>query len=67
MARDELLTLTTVLVELGEPGKPLPKSTFYEWRAKRRAPRCIKLPNGSLRVWRSDLTRWLEARAEVSR
>jgi predicted DNA-binding transcriptional regulator AlpA len=67
MARDELLTSATVLAELGEEGKPLPKSTFYEWRAKRRAPRCIKLPNGSLRIWRSDFTWWPEERTEAAR
>ena len=43
------------------------QSTFYEWRTKGTGPRCIKLPNGSLRIWRSDLTRWLEERAETAR
>jgi len=33
MPRDELLTLDTVLSELGEDGKPLPRSTFHDWRA----------------------------------
>lgn len=36
------------------------KSTFYEWRAKGRAPHCIKLPNGELRIRRADLDRWLD-------
>lgn len=66
MARDELLTLPTVLAELGEDGRPLPKSTFYEWRAKGRAPLCIKLPNGSLRIRRSELDRWLRSREEIA-
>lgn len=66
MARDELLTLDAVLVELGEPGKPLAKSTFYEWRAKGRAPRCLKLPNGSLRIRRSELNRFLELCEEAA-
>ncbi|MFC9395008.1 helix-turn-helix transcriptional regulator [Streptomyces sp. NPDC057027] len=35
------------------------RSTFYDWRQKGRAPRCVKLPNGSLRVRRSDLENWL--------
>ena len=26
------------------------RSTFYDWRAKGRAPKCIKLPNGELRI-----------------
>ncbi|MEW1844144.1 helix-turn-helix domain-containing protein [Nonomuraea angiospora] len=35
------------------------RSTFYDWRAKGRAPRCIKLPNGDLRIRRTDYERWL--------
>ncbi|MGW6462176.1 helix-turn-helix transcriptional regulator [Streptomyces sp. NPDC055078] len=35
------------------------RSTFYDWRQKRRGPRCIRLPNGSIRVRRSDLENWL--------
>ncbi|MGW5724107.1 helix-turn-helix transcriptional regulator [Amycolatopsis sp. NPDC003865] len=36
------------------------RSTFYEWRAKKRAPRCIKLPNGEIRIRRTDLETWLD-------
>ncbi|WP_031166459.1 helix-turn-helix transcriptional regulator [Streptosporangium roseum] len=35
------------------------RSTFYDWRAKHRAPKCITLPNGSLRIRRADYDRWL--------
>ncbi|MCM0622632.1 helix-turn-helix domain-containing protein [Nocardioides sp. BSK12Z-4] len=35
------------------------RSTFYDWRSTQRAPRCIKLPNGAVRIRRSDLDRWL--------
>lgn len=35
------------------------RSTFYDWRAKGRAPRCIKLPNGDLRIRRTEYERWL--------
>jgi predicted DNA-binding transcriptional regulator AlpA len=35
------------------------RSTFYDWRAKGRAPRCLKLPNGDLRIRRTDYDRWL--------
>ena len=38
------------------------RRTFYEWRAKGTAPRCISLPNGTLRVRRSEYHRWLAAR-----
>ncbi|MFF4230072.1 helix-turn-helix transcriptional regulator [Streptomyces sp. NPDC001820] len=40
------------------------RSTFYNWRQKGRAPRCIKLPNGDLRVRRSDLNHWLDDRED---
>jgi predicted DNA-binding transcriptional regulator AlpA len=42
------------------------RRTFYEWRAKGKAPRCITLPNGSLRVRRSEYHRWLAAREEAA-
>ncbi|AZS87269.1 DNA-binding protein [Streptomyces griseoviridis] len=48
------LTVDDVCVELG-----IARSTFYEWRQKGRGPRCIRLPNGSLRVRRSDFENWL--------
>lgn len=38
------------------------RSTFYEWRQKRIGPRCIRLPNGGLRIRRCDLDAWLSAR-----
>jgi predicted DNA-binding transcriptional regulator AlpA len=37
------------------------RRTFYEWRAKGKAPRCITLPNRSLRIRRSEYQRWLAA------
>ena len=40
--------------------------TFYEWRAKGRAPRCIRLPNGDLRIRRSEYRRWLTACEDVA-
>jgi predicted DNA-binding transcriptional regulator AlpA len=35
------------------------RSTFYDWRAKGRAPKCHKLPNGDIRIRRTDYERWL--------
>lgn len=58
-ARDKL-TVTQVCDEL-----QVSKSTFYDWRQKGRGPRCIRLPNGALRVRRTDLENWLGDR-EVS-
>lgn len=42
------------------------RSTFYYWRSKRRGPRCIRLPNGELRIRRVDLESWLDTREEVA-
>lgn len=42
------------------------RSTFYDWRQKGRAPRCIKLPNGDLRIRRTDLDAWLNAREDAA-
>lgn len=49
------LTIAEVCEELN-----IARSTFYDWRAKRRAPRCVKLPNGELRIRRADYESWLE-------
>lgn len=48
------LTVDDLCGELG-----IARSTFYDWRASRRAPRCIRLPNGALRIRREDLEAWL--------
>lgn len=36
------------------------RSTFYDWRAKGRAPQCIKLPNGDLRITPAAYDAWLK-------
>lgn len=51
----KLLTVNEVCDEL-----QISRSTLYDWRMKNRAPRCLKLPNGELRVRRADLDAWLE-------
>jgi predicted DNA-binding transcriptional regulator AlpA len=40
------------------------RSTFYDWRAKGAGPRCIKLPNGELRIRRTESDTWLAALEE---
>jgi len=55
-ARDELLTVPQVLAELGG----VSRRTFYRWRELGHAPVGIKLPNGEIRIWRSDLMAWLD-------
>ncbi|MDQ3899630.1 MAG: excisionase [Actinomycetota bacterium] len=42
------------------------RSTFYEWRVKGRGPRCIKLPNGDIRINRAEYERWLATLEEVA-
>ena len=61
MSRSERLTVQEVCAELR-----ISRSTFYEWRAKGRAPRCIKLPNGDLRIRRTELDRWLDAHEDAA-
>lgn len=61
--RHEYLTVDQVCAELGGE-RPLARSTFDEWRAKGLGPRCIKLPNGKLRIRRADLDRWLDSRMD---
>jgi excisionase family DNA binding protein len=51
---NEKLTVSELCAEL-----KVSRSTFYDWRQKRRGPRCIRLPNGGLRVRRRDLDAWL--------
>ena len=49
------LTVKDICDELG-----VARSTFYDWRAAHKAPPCLKLPNGDLRIKRVDFERWLE-------
>lgn len=42
------------------------RSTFYQWRQVGKAPRCIRLPNGAIRVRRDDLDAWLAALVDVA-
>jgi predicted DNA-binding transcriptional regulator AlpA len=51
---DELLSVAQVCDELG-----VSRSTWEKWRARRVAPVAIRLPNGDLRVRRSELVSWL--------
>jgi predicted DNA-binding transcriptional regulator AlpA len=47
---NHMLTVDEILEDLGE----VSRRTFYEWRAKGTGPRCVKLPNGELRVRRAE-------------
>lgn len=67
MPRDALLTITEVCTILrDDDGRPLSRATFYRWRATGKAPKCLKLPNGQIRVRQSALDRFLEHCAEAA-
>jgi predicted DNA-binding transcriptional regulator AlpA len=60
--RDELLSVDQVLEELGG----ISRRTFYRWREVGHAPHAIRLPNGELRIWRSELMSWLNTLREAA-
>jgi predicted DNA-binding transcriptional regulator AlpA len=49
----EWLKLPQVLIEI-----KMSRAAFYRMRARGKAPKLTKLPNGHLRVRRSDLDAW---------
>ncbi|MDD9378908.1 helix-turn-helix domain-containing protein [Streptomyces sp. ZAF1911] len=59
--RDEMLTISQVIEEIG-----VPRATFYRWRQIRKGPKAIKLPNGAVRIRRSELDRWLGSLEEAA-
>ena len=59
MAGRKHITVNEFCDELG-----IARSTFYDWRAKGRAPKCMKLPNGELRISRSVVDAWIDSCGE---
>ncbi|MFF1367032.1 helix-turn-helix transcriptional regulator [Streptomyces virginiae] len=59
--RDQMLTIPQVVEEIG-----VPLATFYRWRQLRKGPKAIKLPNGSVRIRRSELERWIATLEEAA-
>ncbi|MEV0526781.1 helix-turn-helix domain-containing protein [Streptomyces sp. NPDC050439] len=55
MARPQMLKLPEVLTEIG-----MSRAAFYRMRARGKAPKLRKLPNGQVRVCRRDLDAWWE-------
>ncbi|MFE5208797.1 helix-turn-helix transcriptional regulator [Streptomyces sp. NPDC056600] len=49
----QTLTLAEALAEIR-----MSRAAFYRLRARGQAPRCLKLPNGQLRIRRADLDAW---------
>ncbi|WP_301127391.1 helix-turn-helix transcriptional regulator [Streptomyces cacaoi] len=60
--QDEMLTIRQVLRLLGN----VPESTFYRWRRTGKGPRAIKLPNGAVRIRRSEFDRWIGSLEETA-
>ncbi|WP_224389268.1 AlpA family transcriptional regulator [Pseudonocardia sp. ICBG1293] len=61
VAGTEQLTVEQLCAEL-----QVARSTFYQWRQLGRGPRCVRLPNGAIRVCRADLDAWLAALADAA-
>ncbi|MET8049818.1 helix-turn-helix domain-containing protein [Streptosporangium sp. NPDC005286] len=61
MPRAEKLTIADICEDLD-----ISRSTFYDWRQKGRAPKCMRLPNGDLRVRRAEYDRWLASLEDAS-
>ncbi|MFB7427356.1 helix-turn-helix transcriptional regulator [Streptomyces hydrogenans] len=61
MARQPMLKLPEVLAELD-----MSRAAFYRMRSRGNGPRLLKLPNGQLRVRRSDLDAWLSRCEEAA-
>ncbi|MFD6759126.1 helix-turn-helix transcriptional regulator [Streptomyces roseolus] len=61
MARQPMLKLPEVLAELD-----MSRAAFYRMRARGNGPRLLKLPNGQLRIRRSDLDAWLSQCEEAA-
>ena len=57
---DELMTVAEMCAALGG----VSRRTIYRWRELGVGPKCLKIPNGELRAWRSDFTAWLEGLKE---
>ncbi|MGH2846203.1 MAG: helix-turn-helix transcriptional regulator [Thermoleophilaceae bacterium] len=61
MSKPENLTLAEFCAE-----QKVARSTFYSWRATGKAPRCIRLPNGEIRIRRAEVERWLTGLEEAA-
>lgn len=61
MSRPKLLKLPEVLEEID-----MSRAAFYRMRARGKAPKLIKLPNGQIRCRRDDLDTWLTSYQEAA-
>lgn len=61
MASSDLLTVDEVLAELR-----VPRRSWQRWRELGTGPRCLRLPNGELRIERPALDAWLASLREAA-
>lgn len=59
--RSQWLTYKDVLIELS-----VSRSTLDKWRAEGKAPGFVKLPNGEMRLRRSDFDAWVDQLQKVA-
>lgn len=55
-ANRQTLKLGEALAEIG-----VSRAAFYRMRARGQAPKHLKLPNGQIRIRRSDLDAWFDS------
>ncbi|GII04239.1 helix-turn-helix transcriptional regulator [Planobispora takensis] len=55
--KDELMTVPEILEEL----RGVSERTFYRWREIGKFPAGFRLPNGDIRLYRSEFEAWLES------
>ncbi|MEV8638039.1 helix-turn-helix domain-containing protein [Streptosporangium sp. NPDC051023] len=60
--KDELMTVPEILDEL----RGVSERTLYRWREIGKFPAGFRLPNGKLRLYRSEFEAWLETRREAA-
>ncbi|MEU8379464.1 helix-turn-helix domain-containing protein [Streptosporangium sp. NPDC048865] len=60
--KDELMTVPEILDEL----RDVSERTLYRWREIGKFPIGIRLPNGKIRLYRSEFEAWLETLREAA-
>lgn len=50
----KIMTIDEVIEELR-----VPRATFYRWRQLGKGPKSYKLPNGAVRIRRTEFEHWL--------
>jgi predicted DNA-binding transcriptional regulator AlpA len=56
----KIMTIDEVIAELR-----VPRATFYRWRQLGKGPKSYKLPNGAVRIRRTEFEHWLSGWEET--